>query len=138
VSPIHGAQDVSLTPFTHTPFTHFLLLPDTARRSACTRFLQTCPISELVLMFCFMMRQFVNADASHGSLHRSHLRLLRSQQRDVVDGGDGQDRLSVNTSSSSVMARAVPTVQTTSLSGNWQYSQCLAYVFLAFLCTCNR
>ncbi|KAF8500811.1 copper radical oxidase [Russula emetica] len=69
---------------------------------------------------------FVNADASHGSLHRSHLRLLRSQQRDVVDGGDGKDRISVYTSSSSVMARAVPTVQTTSLPGNWQYSQCLA------------
>jgi hypothetical protein len=55
-----------------------------------------------------------------------------------VDGGDGQDRLSVYTSSGSVMARAVPTVQTTNLPGNWQYSRCLVYVFFAFLCTCNR
>ena len=53
VSPRHGAQDVSLTPFTHTLFILSLLLPDTARRSACTRFVQTFPISELVLIFCF-------------------------------------------------------------------------------------
>jgi hypothetical protein len=55
-----------------------------------------------------------------------------------VDGGDEQDRLSVYTSSGSVKARAVPTVQTTSLPGNWQYSRCLAYAFFAFLSTCNR
>jgi hypothetical protein len=36
LSPIPGAQDVSLTPFTHTPSTHTLSLPDPARRSACT------------------------------------------------------------------------------------------------------
>jgi hypothetical protein len=84
VSPAHGAQDVSLTPFTHIHFTHTLSLPDTARRSACTRFVQTCPISELVLTFCFTMWQFVNADASHGILHRSHLRHLRSKQRDAI------------------------------------------------------
>ena len=82
ISPIHGAQNVSLTPFIHTPFTHTLSLPDTARFGACTPFFQICP--ELVLMFYFTMWQFVNADASHGSLHRSRLRLLRSQQRDVI------------------------------------------------------
>jgi hypothetical protein len=40
VLPIHGAQDVSATPFTHTPSTRSLSLPDTARHSAChgTRF----------------------------------------------------------------------------------------------------
>jgi hypothetical protein len=32
------------------------------------------------------------------------------------------------------MARAAPTVQTTGLPGNWQYSRCLAYVFFTFLC----
>jgi hypothetical protein len=71
--------------------------------------------------FCFTMWQFVNADASHGS-HSSRHGLLRSQQRDVI-----HDR-----------PRAVPTVQTTGLPGNWQYSGCLVYVFLAFLCTFNR
>ena len=84
ISPIHGAQDASLTPFTHTPFILSLSLPDAARRSACTRFVQTCPISELVLMFCFTLWQFINADSSRGSLHRSRLRLLRSKQPDVI------------------------------------------------------
>jgi hypothetical protein len=55
-----------------------------------------------------------------------------------VNGGDGRDRLPVYTSSGSMMARAVPTVQTTNLPGNWQYSRCLAYVFFAFLFTCNN
>ena len=50
VSPRHGAQDVSLTPITHTLFILSLLLPDTAHRtSTCTCFFQTCPISELIL-----------------------------------------------------------------------------------------
>ena len=31
-----------------------------------------------------------------------------------------------------------PTVQTTNLPGSWQYSRCLAYVFLAFLSTRNH
>lgn len=31
-----------------------------------------------------------------------------------------------------------PTVQTTNLPGNWQYSRCLAYVYLTFLSTRNH
>lgn len=109
VSPIHGTQDVSVTPFVHSPFTHPFLLLDTVRRSACTSFVQTCPNTELVLMFCFTMWQFVNAGPSYGS-HPSRHGLLRFQERDVIHD------------------RAVPTVQTTNLPGNWQYSRCLAYV----------
>ena len=119
VSPIHGAQDVSLIPFTHAPFILFLSRPDTARHNPCTRFDHYCPISYLVLIFCFLMWQFVNADASHGS----RFRRLRSQQRDVIPDLP--------------VIRAVPTVQTTDLPGDWQYSRCLAYVFFASLCTCN-
>ena len=84
ISPIHGAQDVSLTPFTHSPFVLSLSLPDTARHSACTRFFSNMPTPELILIFCFTLWQFINADSSHGSLHRSRLRLLRALQRDVV------------------------------------------------------
>lgn len=50
-----------------------------------------------------------------------------------ADRGDGQERLSVYTSTGSVKSRAVPTVQTTNLPGNWQYSHCLAWVFFGFL-----
>ncbi|KAI9461541.1 galactose oxidase [Russula earlei] len=38
----------------------------------------------------------------------------------------GPNRLSVYSSTGSVTAFAVPTVQTTNLPGNWQYSRCLA------------
>jgi hypothetical protein len=62
------------------------------------------------------MWQFVNADASHGG-QLSRPRLLRSQKRNVIHD----------------LPRAVPTVQTTNLPGNWQYSRCLAYVFFAFI-----
>ena len=40
----------------------------------------------------------------------------------------GPNRLSVYTSTGSVTVIPVPTVQTTNLPGNWQYSQCFAYV----------
>jgi len=40
----------------------------------------------------------------------------------------GPNRLSVYTSTGSVTALGPPTVQTTNLPGNWQYSRCLAYV----------
>ena len=89
--------------------------------SVCVMF-KPCPISELVLMFCSTAWQFVNVDASDGS-HPSRHGLLRFRQRDDIHDFH--------------LPRAVPTVQATSLPGNWQYSQCLAYVFFAFLCTCN-
>ena len=63
--------------------------------------------------------QFVNADASH--ILRRNFRTSR--------------QLSVRDSASAITARADPTVQTTDLPGNWQYSRCLAYVNFAFLDT---
>jgi hypothetical protein len=36
-----------------------------------------------------------------------------------------------------VTAYPLPTVLTTDLPGNWRYSRCLAYVYLAFLSPCN-
>ena len=70
------------------------------------------------------MWQFVTADASHENLRHSRFRRLRSQQRGVIPDVP--------------VIRAVPTVQTTDLPGNWQYSRCLAYVFFASLCICSR
>jgi hypothetical protein len=49
----------------------------------------------------------------------------------------GQDRLSVYTSTGPVTAYPIPTVLTTGLPGSWRYSQCLAYVYFAFLSPCN-
>jgi hypothetical protein len=112
VSPIHDAQDAS-----HAPYTHSLLLRGTARRRTCTCFVHTCPFVKLVLVTYVTTWQFVNADAPHvlrRSLHTSR-------------------RLPLYNSTSSVTARAVPTVQTTVLPGNWQYSRCLVYVYFAFL-----
>ena len=45
----------------------------------------------------------------------------------------GPNRLSVYTSTGSVTALSIPTVQTTGLPGNWQYSQCFAYVYMQVL-----
>jgi hypothetical protein len=113
LSPIHGAQDAS-----HTSSTPSLLLRDTARRSACTCFSShTCPFCRTLLMTCVTTWQFVNADA---------LRILR---RGLTTGR----RLSFYKNSESVTARADPTVQTTDLPGNWQYSLCFAYVYFTFL-----
>jgi len=50
----------------------------------------------------------------------------------------GRNRVSVYSSTSSVTAFPVPIVQTTKLPGNWKYSHCLAYVYFAFLNSCNR
>lgn len=62
-------------------------------------------------------RQFVNADATH--IHR---RLGRRSHRT-------SRRSSFYNSTNTVTSRAIPTVQTTNLPGNWQYSRCLAYVY---------
>ena len=47
---------------------------------------------------------------------------------DPSEACGGPDRLSVYTATGTVTALPVPTVQTTNLPGNWQYSECLAYV----------
>jgi len=47
---------------------------------------------------------------------------------DPSEACGGPNRLSVYTATGTVTALPVPTVQTTNLPGNWQYSECLAYV----------
>ena len=50
---------------------------------------------------------------------------------DSSEACGGPDRLSVYTSTGSVTAFPIPTVQTIDLPGNWQYSRCLAYVYFS-------
>lgn len=54
----------------------------------------------------------------------------------------GQDRINLynytGTNQGNTTGSVTPTVQTTNLPGNWQYSRCLAYVYLAFLSTHNH
>jgi hypothetical protein len=52
---------------------------------------------------------------------------------DYSEACGGPNRLSVYTSTGSVTALPVPTVQTTGLPGNWQYSKCFAYVHMRIL-----
>jgi hypothetical protein len=82
VSPIHGAQDAS-----HSPSTHSLSPRGTVRHSASTWFVHTCPFAELVLVTYVTTWKFVNADTSHilrRTLQPSRVRHLRFQQRDVI------------------------------------------------------
>jgi hypothetical protein len=54
----------------------------------------------------------------------------------------GPDRLNLynntGTNQGNTTGSVTPTVQTTNLPGNWQYSRCFAYVYLAFLSTRNH
>jgi hypothetical protein len=47
---------------------------------------------------------------------------------DPSEACGGPNRISLYTSTASVTVYPVPVVQTTNLPGNWQYSECLAYV----------
>lgn len=62
---------------------------------------------------------------------------LIQQIADTSEACGGRDRLSVYTSTGTVTTYPIPTVQTTDLPGNWQYSRCLAYVYFAFLSPCD-
>ena len=50
-------------------------------------------------------------------------------ESDSSEACGGPSRLSVYTSTGSVTAYPIPTVQTIDLPGNWQYSRCLACVY---------
>jgi hypothetical protein len=52
----------------------------------------------------------------------------------------GRDRLNLYNYTGTNLGNAsvTTTVQTTNLPGNWQYSRCLAYVYLAFISTRNH
>ena len=50
---------------------------------------------------------------------------------DPSEACGGPNRLSVYTATGTVTALQLPTVQTTNLPGNWQYSECLGYVLFS-------
>ena len=107
---ISPTQDAS-----HTPFTHTLLLRNSARHSTCTCFCSYLPFVRTLLMTCDTIWQPVNAGTTHTRRRSFHT----SRQS------------SVHNSTDSVTPRAVPTVQETDLPGKWRYSRCLTYVYFA-------
>jgi len=55
------------------------------------------------------------------------------------EGRGGLNRVSVYSSRANTTVLAAPTVQTTDLPGKWQYSRCLACVYIAYIrCRCSR